>query len=299
MYDLIIVGGGPAGMSAAIYAARYRLKTLVISKEFGGAMAEAHRIENYPGHREIAGVQLAQEMRAQVEKLGAEIKEEEVQRIENGDQITVNQKHKCRYLLLALGTQRRKLNLPEEERFIGKGVSYCAACDAPFFKDKIVGVIGGRDAACMAADHLTQYAKEVHIIYRGEKLRAQPFVCEKTEKNPKIDFMFKKNVTELIGAEFLEAVRLSDGREAKMDGLFVEIGGTPSSVLFKDLGVAMDKEGYVKVDSHQKTNIERIYSAGDITPASNKWRQIITGCAEGAIAVHSIYGAIYQDEGRS
>jgi thioredoxin reductase (NADPH) len=299
MYDLIIVGGGPAGMSAAVYAARYRLKTLLLSRHFGGAMAEAHRIENYPGYKEISGVQLAQEMRAQVEHLGVEIIEEDAQLIEKKENFVANRQYESRYLILALGTHRRKLNLPNEKRFIGKGVSYCASCDAAFFKGKNVGVVGGRDAACMAADLLTQYAKKVFIIYRGEQLKAQPSVCEKTEKNPKIETVFKNNVVELVGEEFLEAVKLDSGEQIPLEGLFIEIGGKPSDGLIKDIGIEVDSEGYVVVDEHQMTSVEGVYAAGDFTTNSGKWRQILTACAEGALAVHNIYSQMFHDEGRS
>jgi thioredoxin reductase (NADPH) len=296
MYDLVIIGGGPAGLSAAIYAARYQLKTVLMTREMGGAMAEAYRIENYPGFKEVTGVQLTQQMSEQVKQLGVDIVEEDVQRIERNEHFKINNKFDTRFVLLALGTQRRKLDLPNEEKFVGKGVSYCASCDAPFFKDKRVGVVGGRDAACMAADLLTQYAEKVIIIYRGDHLRAQPAVCDKTESNPKIETVFKNNVTALTGDDFLKGVKLDSGREIALDGLFIEIGGTPSQVLTKGLGVKTDKEGYVEVDEHQETNVEGVYAAGDMTTRSARWRQIVTACAEGALAVHSMYSQMFTNE---
>lgn len=290
MYDVIIIGAGPAGMSAAIYAARYKLRTLLISAAFGGAMAEAHQVENYPGFLEISGTQLAEQMQKQVGKLKVETVEEEVVSVErSSDLFILNKKYKSRYLVLCLGCQRRKLNLPKEKDFLGKGISYCATCDAPLFKDKTVAVVGGRDAAVMAAELLAKYAKKVYIIYRREKLNAQPLTAQKAADNEKTEILYNTKVVGIRGSQFLEAISLDSKKELKVDGLFIEIGSTPSVVLARELGVELDSEDYVIVDQRQKTSAQGVYAAGDMTTNSGKWRQIVAACAEGAVASRSIF----------
>lgn len=290
MYDMIIIGGGPAGLTAAIYAGRYKMKALLMARAIGGAMAEAHVIENFPGIEHIQGLELAGRMRKQAEHLGVEILEEEAVRLEktkNG--YMVNKKYETKYLVLCLGTERKKLNLERENEFIGKGVSYCATCDAPFYKEKIVAVVGGRDAALMAADLLTRFARKVYIIYRGDKLMAQPLAVERLLTNAKVEAIFNANVSMISGTKFLESVELDNGKELIVDGLFVEVGSIPSSTLAKEIGVKLDEDGCVLVDQNQQTNLKGIYAAGDITAHNAKWRQIVIACAEGALASRSIY----------
>jgi len=279
-------------MAAAIYAARYKLKTAIISKMMGGAMTEANIIENYPGYLKITGLELATKMREQVENLKVPIIEEEVIRAEHlQGHFRINQKHESKYLVLALGTERTKLNVMNEDRYIGRGLSYCATCDAPFFKDKVVGVVGGRNSAVMAAELLTNYAKKVYVIYRGESLQAQPLQVERLLKNPKVKPIYACCVTHLEGEKMLSSVKLDTGAELELEGLFVEIGSTPSTVIARELGVKLDEQGYIIVDQKQRTNKEHIYAAGDITTNSAKWRQIIMACAEGSLAARSIYEA--------
>jgi thioredoxin reductase (NADPH) len=290
MHDVIIIGSGPAGLSAAIYAGRYKLKTLIITKMLGGAMTGAHIIENYPGIEHISGMEIAEKMKAQAEHLGAEIKEEAVTRLERKEKnFIVNQKYESRYLVIAMGTERRKLKVPREDEFIGRGLSYCATCDAPFYKDRIAAVVGGSDSAIMAADLLTIYAKKVYIIYRGDRLKGQPVAAERLLRNPKIETIFTASVTELHGAKKLESVTLDNGRRLDVDGLFVEIGSIPSSEHAREMGVKLDEDGCIIVDANMRTNVERAYSAGDITSHNAKWRQIVIACAEGALASRSIY----------
>ncbi|MFH0978841.1 MAG: FAD-dependent oxidoreductase [Candidatus Woesearchaeota archaeon] len=290
MYDLIIIGGGPAGLSAAIYAGRYKLKALLLTKIIGGMMSEAHLIENYPGVESVTGMDLAEKMKKQVEHLGVKIEEEEVVRLEktpNG--FLANKKHEAKYILLALGTERKKLNLAKEKEFAGKGVSYCATCDAPLFKDKEVAVVGGKDSAVMAAELLASYARKVYVIYRGEQLQAQPVARERLLANPKVEAIYKANVSDLQGKSMLESIKLDNGREIKVDGLFVEIGSTPSVILAKELGIKLDHDDCITVDQHLCTSMPHVYAAGDITSHNAKWRQVVIACAEGALAARSIY----------
>ena len=291
MYDLIIIGGGPAGLSAAIYAARYKLKTLILTKIIGGEIIEAHLVENYPGTKAASGMEMMNDWKEQALNLGTEIKERyEVKEItKQEDHFLVNNEYKAKAILLTTGTQRRKLDVKGEENFIGKGVSYCATCDSAFFKDKTVAVIGGSDSAVLAALLLTQYAKKVYIIYRKDRLRAEPIRTEKAENNPKIEIIYNANVTEIKGKDFVQSVKLDNSNELKLDGIFIEIGSVPSTALAKELNLELDENNCIIVDKSQKTSEDKVYAAGDITTNCNGFRQVITAAAEGAIAAHSIY----------
>ncbi len=296
VYDLIIIGAGPAGLSAAIYASRYNLTTLVMGKEIGGMAADAYKIENYPGFKSVSGMELMNRFKEQANGI-VDIKRENIVELNKNDNFIITTKkgvYKSKAVIVALGTKRRKLNIPGEQEFIGRGVSYCATCDAAFFKDKVVGVVGGNDAAAMSALLLAEYAKKVFIIYRKEKIRAEPLRVSQLEKNKKITVINSTNVVAVNGSKMMHSIALdrefNHSRKLALDGLFIEIGSVPSTALTKKLGIKLDEEGYIIVDSSQKTNINGIYAAGDITSGSNKFRQIITAASEGAIAAHSVYG---------
>jgi len=291
MYDLIIIGGGPAGLGAAVYAARFNLKAVLISKEIGGYMLESPQIENYPGFRSITGIDLSNKMKDQVKALGIEIIEEEITDIQKGFIVKTksNKQFKGKNIIFALGTQRRKLNVKGEDEFSGKGVSYCATCDSPLFKDKIVAVIGGANSAVVSALLLSKYTKQVNIIYRKEPLRADPYWVNQLKKINNIKVHCCLNVKEIKGTNVVESILLDNNKEMKVQGVFIEIGSIPATTLIKNLGVKLDEKGYVIVDKSQKTNINGVYAAGDITTNSNMMRQIVTACAEGAVAAESIY----------
>jgi thioredoxin reductase (NADPH) len=297
MYDLIVIGGGPAGLASAIYSARYMLKTAVLSKDLGGAITGAHLVENYPGFEAVSGLDLVKKFEKQAKKLGVEIKSEEALGIKKEkDHFLVNDKLKAKKIVLATGTFRRKLNIPGEEEFVGKGVSYCATCDAPFFKDKIVGVVGGSNSAVRAAQLLCDYAKKVYIIYRRDKLRAEPKLCEQIEKHPKVEIIYNTNVKEVKGEKTVNSAVFDSGEVFMLDGLFIEIGSVPTFALPKELGVKLSEDGYIVVDDAMKTNVKGVYAAGDITTGSNQWRQVVTACAEGGIAASSAYLDIKKEE---
>jgi len=297
MYDLIIVGGGPAGLSAAIYAARYKLSTVVIAEEPGGLAATAHKVCNYPSYVEVSGFELMQKMIEQVKLLEVPIKFETVVKIQKKDSSFVVQTkgaeiYEGKKVLFAAGTKRRKLNLPGEDRFFGKGVSYCATCDAAFFADTVVSVIGGSDAALTAALLLSEHAKKVYIIYRKEKfLRAEPSWIELVEKNNKIKTLFNEEAVEILGDNKVTGIRLKSGKELPLDGVFIEVGSVPSIELVKALG-AEESKGYIVADREQRTNVDGLFAAGDIT--NNKLKQIVTAAAEGAVAAFTIYKEIKQ-----
>jgi thioredoxin reductase (NADPH) len=294
MYDLIIIGGGPAGLSAAIYAARFNMKTILISKDIGGYMMEAPKIDNYPGYTTVSGYDLSKNMKEQVKAQNIEIIEEEIAEIKPNLEVKTktNKKFKGKSILLALGTKRRKLDIKGEDEFAGKGVSYCATCDAPFFKDKEIIVVGGANSAIVSALLLAKFAKKVTIIYRKEKLRADPYWVKQIEKTDNIDTIFNANIKEIKGTNMVDSIILDNNKEMKVDGVFVEIGSVPSTSLVTSIGVKLEKDGCIIVDKTQKTNINHIYAAGDITTNSNNMRQIITACAEGAIAAESAYNAL-------
>ncbi len=297
-HKLIIIGNGPAGYSASIYASRYKLPHVIIGSLSGGQITEAHEVCNYPGVSEISGIELAQKMQKQVKDLGGEeIIDEVISLKKESGGFTIETRNSGTYsseiVLLACGTKRRKLGLPKEEELTGKGLSYCATCDAGFFKDKEVGVVGGSNAATTAALLLSEFAKQVYIIYRGTALRGERMWIDQVKKRKNIEIIFETNVTGLLGEETLTGVKLdreyNNSDMLDLDGLFVEIGSIPRLNFVEIPELELDKSGYIKVGSDQSTSISGLYAAGDITNASNGFRQVITACSEGAIAAQSIY----------
>jgi len=297
IYDLVIIGSGPAGLAASIYASRYKVKHVVIGKEPGGQANEAHQIENWPGTHSISGFDLLQKMREHAEKLGGQIIMDSVSNIAKKDGLFEITTHTAEYqaknIILALGMEYKKLQIPGEVEFKGKGVSYCPTCDASFFKDKIVAVVGGGNSAGSAALLLAEYANKVYLIYRGEKLKVDPAYGEKISANKKIEIIFSTNIKEIKGDKAVEKIILdkefSDSDELEVQGVFIEIGSEPGVELAGQLGVETDEQGFIKVNSDQSTNVAGIYAAGDATTGSNKMRQILTAAAEGAVAAGSVY----------
>lgn len=294
MYDLIIIGGGPAAMSAGIYAARFRLKTLILASMIGGAITGAHDIQNYPGFKTISGMDLMKQMEEQVRFQGVEIKLGDAVKITpKGNSFKINDQYECKAIVLAVGTTRRKLDIPGEKKYLGKGVSFCAICDAAFFRNKVVAIIGGSNSAAMAAQLLAEHSNKVYIIYRKEPMRAEPARVEDIENNPKIEFIYNTNILEIKGNKFLNKVILDreykGSNELALDGVFIEIGSVPSTILTNMIGIELDDYNLIKTDAGQRTNIKGIYAAGDITTNSNKFMQIVTAVSEGAIAANSAY----------
>ena len=286
-YDLIIIGAGPAGLSAALYAARYKVKTLVIGMLPGGTATEAHKVCNFPSYDNIGGVELMLKMIKQINDLGVEVKQEEVIDIKDSFKIKTNKgEYAAKKIIIATGSKRMKLGVDREDELVGKGVHYCATCDANFYKDKIVGVVGGGNAALTSALLLAKIAKKVYIIYRRDKFsKAEPSWVEDVEKEKKIVPVFNSEVKKLIGKK-LEEVEITDGKKIKLDGLFVEIGGITNIKLAKLIEIKLDRN-YIKVDKNQKTNVEGVFAAGDVT--NNPLKQIVTACGEGAVAGFSVF----------
>ncbi len=297
-YDIAIVGAGPAGLTAALYASRYKLKTIVIGELPGGTITQAHEVGNFPSYNAISGFELGQKMANQVKNNGVEIFFDTITAISKTQSKFQIKGHEANILakkvILAIGTKRRKLELKREGELTGKGISYCATCDGLFFKEKIVGVVGGSDAALSEALYLAEVAKKVYIIYRKENFfRAEPKWVELVEKNKKIEPIFSSNVIELLGETKLQEVKLDSGKNVALDGLFIEIGSVPERELFEKTGLKLSKTGYVIVDKEMKTNIKGIFSAGELNEGT--FRQAIVACAEGAIAAHTAYEEIKSD----
>ena len=300
IFEVAIVGSGPAGLTAAIYASRYLLKNIVFGSLIGGEVALSADIENYPGFKSIKGFELAKRFQEQVLSLGSRLVNENVKAVEREKEIfkirTENGRvFTSRGVILAAGSEKQKLNVKGENEYTGKGVSFCTTCDGMFFKDKVVAVLGGGDAAISSAILLSEIAKHVYLIYRRKKenLRAEPMWIQKFEERVKMgkaEFIFETNVIEILGdGQKVNGLQLDRNQKIlKADGVFIQIGSKPETKVVSSLDVKTDKQGYIVVEAGQKTNIEGLYAAGDITTGSNKFEQIITAAAEGAVAAASI-----------
>jgi len=292
IYDLTIIGAGPAGMSASVYASRYKMKNIVIGQP-GGLAATTHEIGNYLGFESITGFEFAQKGEAHVRKYGAEIEYALAKQIKNETDffkiVLDNGKEiEAKNILIAVGTAHRTLGVGGEKEFLGKGVSYCATCDGYFYRGKTVAVNGGGDSALGAASLLADIADKVFLIHRRDEFRAEGFWGDAVKNNPKIEIISNTNIKEIRGGEKLEELELDNGQIIKADGLFIEIGFVPNVELFRELGIETDTGGFIKVNAEQQTSVDHIWAAGDISTNSNHFKQIITAAAEGAIAAASI-----------
>lgn len=297
MFDIAIIGAGPAGLNASVYAARYGLKSVVIGAITGGLAGTTHEIGNWLGEEKITGFELAQKMLAHAKSYDTPIIErmvKKIQKINEGFELMIDgvEPIQAKTVLLALGTSHRHLGLPNEAQFIGKGLSYCATCDGFFYRDKVVAVVGGNDAAAMAAVYLGEIAQKVYLIYRKEPLRAEQVWQDAIAKNPKIELIYNTVVEDVFGEESVSRVKVMNStgqsKEIPVDGVFVEIGSEPNTALYRELNVESDEQGFVKIKSDGSTSVDGIWAAGDLTDGSNKFRQIITAASEGAIAAASI-----------
>lgn len=293
--DIVIIGGGPAGLTAGIYAARAAFKVTLLEKGMpGGLMASTDIIENYPGFEEgIGGPELTMQMQSQAIRFGLNIANANVQTIKpikGGFEIkTEDSKIKSSTIIIATGASPKMLQVNGEKEFHGRGVSYCATCDGAFFKDKKVAVIGGGDAAVEEALFLTRFAEEVNIIHRRDQLRATKILQEKALNNPKIKFHWFKVVDEIKGSSAVEKILMRDNRnntteELEVNGVFIYVGTQPSSNLVTDL-VELDDQGYIITDEEMKTSLPGLFAAGDVRKKT--LRQVVTAVADGAIAAVS------------
>ncbi|MDR3244701.1 MAG: thioredoxin-disulfide reductase [Elusimicrobiota bacterium] len=295
LYDVIIVGAGPAGLSAAIYASRAKLKTLLIEKQAcGGHLIITDHIENYPGFDlGVNGFDLAMKLENQAKVFGAEIVFSDINSISIEDGkikkiMTQDKQYITKTLIAAAGTEIKKLGIPKEEQFIGSGISYCAVCDAPFFKGKSVVVIGGGDSAVQEAMYLSKFAKDVKIIHRRDQLRAAKSLQEKMSSHSNISVIYDSIPLEIKGTNKVEKLVISHLKkqiieEISVDGIFVFIGFLPNTNLFSFL--KLDKEGYIIADENMKTSAEGVFACGDIR--NKRLRQIVTAASDGACAAIS------------
>lgn len=298
-YDMVIIGAGPSGMASAIYASRMGWKTLVLDKEaVGGLAATTPIIENYPGFSEITGLEFAEKLRKQAEKFGAEIRELVEVTDVKADQVplevvTTTGNFLAKVIIIATGTTHRHLNIPGEEEFEGKGVSFCATCDGPLYKTKKVAVVGGGNSAVTEALYLTNVVREVHLIHRRNRLRAEESLQREIFNNSSVNFIWDSVVQEIQGSEIggvkkisIKNVKTEEVSSLRVKAVFIAIGIIPNNDLAKKLGVELTEEGLIKVDSKQRTSIPRIYACGDITPGQG---QISVAVGEGATAAISAF----------
>ena len=294
-YDVVIVGGGPAGLSAALYAARDKRSVLIIEKGIiGGLITETEKIDNYPGFPEgLSGFDLTDKMYKQVQKYGTKDVSAEVKGIEQqGREFlvkTTESDYIARALIVASGSSHMKLNVPGEKEYTGKGVAYCATCDAPFYTDKIVAVAGGGDTALYEALHLTKFAKKVYLIHRRSEYRASPTVQEYVLKNGKIEPVLNTVIEGVEGGDFVERLSIknvvnSETSKLDVDGIFIAVGLKPNTEFLGDL-VKLDAGGTVIVNDRMETSMHGVLAAGDVR--SSSIRQTVAACGDGAVAAVS------------
>ncbi len=298
-YDIVIAGQGAAGFAAAIYAARYRTRAIVIGETFGGETAIGGSIENYPGYLDIDGFDLMMHFRSQVEKYDVPIVNDKITNIASVDacyEVETESEvvYQAQSVILAVGRERRKLGLEHEEEWIGRGVSFCSVCDAPLHRGNTVAVVGGGNAAVEGAVLLAKYARQVYLIYRGaDFFRPDRVVVDELNRTNNVTQLLETNVVELKGADGVEGIVIdrphSGSRELAVDGIFIEIGADPRAELPRQLGVALNDEEEVIVDRDMSTNVHGIFAAGDLTNASGNLKQTITAAAQGAIAASTAY----------
>lgn len=297
MYDTMIIGAGPAGMTAAVYAARSNLKVALLERGiYGGQMNNTAEIENYPGYARISGPELAEKMFEPLENLGVEHLFGQVEKIEDhGDYkkiITEDEAFETKTVILASGANHRHLGVPGEEEYNSRGVSYCAVCDGAFFRDEDLLVVGGGDSAVEEAIFLTRFAKSVTIVHRRDQLRAQQLLQERAFANEKISFIWDSVVKEIKGDDrrvtsvVFENVKTGQISESDFGGVFVYVGLDPVSDFVKDLGIC-DEAGWIVTDQHMKTAIDGIYAIGDVR--QKDLRQITTAVGDGAVAGQEVY----------
>lgn len=289
IYDIIIIGGGPAGLSAAIYASRALKKTLIIEKSvFGGQITQASKVENYPGFEEVSGMDLGEKMADQAKKLGVENIYGEVTQIKKNEEtftVTVGQKeYLSKVVIYATGASPRKLHVDNEAKLLGSGISYCATCDGAFFKEKTVCVIGGGNTAIDDALYLANLCKKVYVIHRRDSFRGEPVKVSLLKEKENVEFILNATVKSVDGENFVESITLLENmqeRKIKVDGVFVAIGHVPNTQLLEDF-VPLTPNGYIITNYDLETSVTGFYAAGDVR--EKKVRQLTTATNDGTIA---------------
>jgi thioredoxin reductase (NADPH) len=295
IYDVVIIGAGPAGLTAAVYTSRADLKTLMIERGVpGGQMMNTEEVENYPGFDSILGPELSNKMFEHAKKFGAEYAYGDIKEIIDGKEyktiVAGNKEYKARAVIISTGAEYKKLGVPGEQEFGGRGVSYCAVCDGAFFRDRELIVVGGGDSAVEEGVYLTRFASKVTIVHRRDTLRAQKILQQRAFDNPKIDFIWDTEVKEIHGTNGkVSSVTLYNKKENKtyeknVDGVFIYIGMVPLSGPFQSLGIT-NENGYIETNEKMETKIPGIFAAGDVR--EKDLRQIVTATGDGSIAAQS------------
>lgn len=295
IYDVIIIGAGPAGMTAAVYTSRANLSTLMLERGIpGGQMANTEEIENYPGFDHILGPDLSNKMFEHAKKFGAEYAYGDVKEIIDGEEYKTvkagSKEYKARAIIITTGAEYKKMGIPGENELGGRGVSYCAVCDGAFFKQKNLVVVGGGDSAVEEGVYLTRFADKVTIVHRRDELRAQKILQDRAFANDKIDFIWSHTVKEIndengkVGSVTLVSTKDGEEQEFKADGVFIYIGMLPLTKPFAELGILND-EGYVVTNEKMETSVPGIYAAGDVR--EKMLRQVVTATGDGSIAAQA------------
>lgn len=292
-YDVIVIGGGPAGYTAALYTARAGLRTIVLEKLFaGGQMTQTTQIDNYPGFPEgIDGITLGMQIQESAHRFGAETINTEVTAVELDKPVksitTPQGQYHAPVVIIATGADHKHLGIPREQELTGRGVAYCAACDGMFYRDKTVAVVGGGNSAAADAAVLARVAKKVYLIHRRDSLRASQVYHKPLEETANLEFLWNNQVTALLGDELLTGVALTDHNGAQqqllLDGLFISIGRSPATALFQDQ-LVLDEAGYIVADETTRTSLPGVFAVGDVR--TKAVRQIVTATADGAAAAH-------------
>ncbi|MDO8648248.1 MAG: FAD-dependent oxidoreductase [Candidatus Peregrinibacteria bacterium] len=300
MFDVIIVGLGCAGYTAAVYTARYKLKTLLVGAEEGGMGLTAAEVGNWPGIIDIKGPDLMENFKKHALSFGdivtyEVVKIEKIEKISGGFRLTYQNGKTAegKTIIFATGSEKRHLGIAGEVEFSGKGVTYCATCDAFFYRNKTVAVIGGGDSAVEGAAIAAQVAKTVYLVHRRSEFRAEPYWVDRVKARPNVVFVLERTPLEVLGKEKVTGLKLSapfNGSDTlTLDGVFIEIGSNPSVKLPLELGCALDERGFLKVDDTMRTNVPGVYGAGDVTSASNHFAQFTTAAGEATVAANSVF----------
>lgn len=293
LYDIIIIGGGCAGLTAAIYAARAGKQVLVFESDaVGGQISTSPKVENFPSIKQISGADFSDNLLSQATSFGAKLIAEKVTKIKDGETKTVytgGGEYECKRLIIATGVKHRKLGVSNEDDFEGRGISYCAVCDGLFFRDANVAVIGGGDSAVITSLYLSNICKKVYHIHRRDEFRAESYRVNELKTKSNVELVLSSNISTFEGDDFLQAVivenvNTKELKKLEVDGLFISIGYSPDNEIFKDV-IALDNEGYIIAGEDCKTSTDGIYAAGDCRAKS--LRQLTTAAADGAVAAVS------------
>lgn len=300
MFDVLIIGLGCAGYTAAIYSARYKLKTFLVGAEAGGMGNTAAEVGNWPGEIEIRGPDLMEKFKAHALSFQDLVtlkiaKVTNIQKIDGVFQLTLEggEVVQGKTVIIATGSNKRHLGVPGEVEFSGKGVTYCATCDAFFYRGKTVAVLGGGDSAVEGAAIAAQVAKKVYLVHRRSDFRAEPYWVDKVKEKTNVEFVLERNVLRIVGTTKVTGIQLDreyQGQtELAVDGVFIEIGSIPATDLAKYLGCTIDARGFLAVDSAQRTNVKGVFGAGDVTSGSNYFAQFATSVGEASVAANSVF----------